>query len=237
MLATLLLGCPSLFNGTAPTKASPEELFKEGEVLFSQKQYGKAVDTFERLKSAHPEFKKMPEVYLRIADGLFENKAYDKSIDRYRQFIELYPLHKEVPRAKYQIGLAYFSQIRGTDLDNSVVERSMEIFKLLAMDSEAGEWAKKADEKVKECRKKLAEKELYKAWTYMSMKDYAAARVVVKRVLDEYAGLGLDAEAKELMAKVGDKLGLSDEAKKTGKKAEKKTEEKAEKKKEKGEDK
>ena len=57
-------------------------------------------ESYQKLKSAFPDFKKMPEVYLKIADASFEQGEHDKAISRYMQFMELYPGHEEVPRAK-----------------------------------------------------------------------------------------------------------------------------------------
>jgi outer membrane protein assembly factor BamD len=206
LILLLLAGCPALWTSETVVKNStPEQLFKEGEELFKKKDYSAAINSFEQLKSAHPKFEKTPEVYLKIADAMFENGAYDKAIMRYKTFAELYPLHKDVPRAKYQIALAYFNQIKNTDVDTSIIQAALDSFKALSQDANAGEWAKKAEEKLRVCRKKLAEKEIYKAQTYMSMRNYKAARVAAKRVLDEYPRLGFDTEANDLLKKIKDK--------------------------------
>ncbi len=206
LILVLLAGCPALWTSETVVKNStPEQLFKEGEELFKKKDYSGAINSFEQLKSAHPEFEKTPEVYLKIADALFENGAYDKAIMRYQTFAELYPLHKDIPKAKYQIALAYFNQIKNTDLDNSIIQAALDSFKAVSEDPKAGEWGKKAEEKLRICRKKLAEKEIYKAQTYISMRNYRAARVAAKRVLDEYPRLGFDTEANDLLKKIKDK--------------------------------
>lgn len=197
-------GCPSLWNlGAVPEKtASAEDLFKEAEENFEKKKYSDAVDLYERLKSAYPDFKKIPEVHLQIAEAFFNEGSYEKAIGRYLQFIELFPHHKEVARAKYQIAMSYFNQIRRADLDNRVVKQAADSFKVLSEDADAGEWQKKAEEKYKECLKKLAEKEIYKAKTYMSMSRYPAARQAAQRVLDDFAKMGYDEEAKDLLKKI-----------------------------------
>jgi len=198
-IAVLAAGCPSLWNTDMVEKdPGPDKLFQAAEEHFQKKQYGQAVEVFERLKSGHPDFKKMPDVYLKIADSLYDEKSYEKAVARYQQFIDLYPGNKEVPRAKFNIGMAYFNQIRNTDLDNSVVQRATAEFKALSENTNAGEWAKKAEDKYNECRKKLAEKEMYKAHTMLSVKNYQAARLAAKRVLDEYPKLGYDNDASEL---------------------------------------
>ena len=144
----------------------------------------------------------MPEVYLKIADALFDEKSYDKAIAPYQQFIDLYPGNKEVSRAKFNIGMAYFDQIKNADVDNSVVQTATSAFKALADSPNAGEWAKKAEEKYNECRKKLAEKEMYKAHTMLTVGNYQAARLAAKRVLDEYPKLGYDSDASDLIKSI-----------------------------------
>jgi outer membrane protein assembly factor BamD len=201
--ALLLAGCPSLWSSGAVEKAStPEELFQKAEENFRNKNYSQSIEVFERLKSAHPDFKKIPEVYLKLADASFNQGSYEKAASRYLQFVELYPAEKEVPRAKFQIAMCYFNQIKNMDLDSRAVKLALDSFKLVADDANAGEWGKKADEKVKECLKKLAEKEIYKAQTYLSVSNYTAARLAAKRVLEEFPKMGYDDKAQELIKKL-----------------------------------
>jgi outer membrane protein assembly factor BamD len=203
LITVLVAGCPSLWKADVVEKdPGPDKLFQAAEDSFQKKQYSEAVKLYERLKSGYPDFKKMPEVYSRIADALYENKSYDMASERYKQFIELYPGDKGVPRAKFNIGMCYFNQKKNTDLDNSVIQAAATAFKALADDTSAGEWAKKAEEKYNECRKKLAEKEMYKANTMLSVSNYQAARLAAKRVLDEYPKLGYDKEATDLIKSI-----------------------------------
>jgi outer membrane protein assembly factor BamD len=206
LTAMLLAGCPALWNAKVEDKpAGAEELFKAAEERFEKKDYANAVEHFERLKSAYPDFQKIPEVHLKIADSLYNQGTYDKANARYIEFLELYPNHKDVTRAKYQIAMGYFHQIKNMDLDNRTVQRAAQAFKLVADMPDAGEWGKKAEEKRNECLKRLAEKELYKARTYVSMYKYNAARLAAKRILEEYPKLGYDEEASNLIKKIKDK--------------------------------
>jgi len=201
-----LAGCPSLWQNQAADKTPPpEELYKQAEQQYQAKDYTAALETYQRLKSAHPDFKKMREVYEKIADASFEQGHYEKAIARYSQLIELYPSDPGVPRAKYQMAMCHFKQIKNTDLDNSMVNRALQAFQVVADDPNAGEWSKKAKEHQRECRRRLAEKELYKARTYISMGSYKAARMAAQRVLDDYPKLGLDKEADELVKSLKDK--------------------------------
>jgi len=201
--AMFLLGCPSVWNGTAVEKSIPaEDQFKAADRSFQQKDYAAAVEQFERLKSGSPDFDKMPEVYLKIAEALQAQGSYDKAIARYLQFVQLYPHHKDILKAKYNIAHCYFSQIKSSDLDNRIVTRAAEAFKAVAEAPEGGTWAKKADEKYKECLTKLAAKELYKAQTYYGMGKNDAAIMAAKRVIELYPKSESVDRAKALIEKI-----------------------------------
>lgn len=203
IIGAFLGGCPSFWNSLQAAKEPDAEgLYKQAEAQYKDGEFTEAVDTYERLKSAYPEFDKMPSVYVKIGDALFAAGNYDRAISRYQQFIELYPTHRFVPRAKYYSALAYFNQIKKTDLDNALIKKAEQAFGELAADPKGGEWAKKAKEKQGECRKKLAEKEFDKAYTYYKMGNYAAARVAAQRVLDQYPKLGFDDQAKDIVDRV-----------------------------------
>lgn len=203
VLAMVLAGCPSLWNaGKTEKQLSPEEMFRQAEDNFKSKDYPQAIELYERLKSAHPDFNKMPEVYMKLADASFEQGAYEKAASRYLQFMELYPAHKDIPRAKYQVAMCYFNQIKNTDLDSRAIKQALDSFKLVADNPNSEEWGKKAEEKKRECLKKLAEKEIYKARTYVSVGNYNAARLAAQRVLEEFPKMGFDEKAKELIDKI-----------------------------------
>ncbi|MGC8603570.1 MAG: outer membrane protein assembly factor BamD [Desulfomonilaceae bacterium] len=206
LVLTFLSSCPSWWSSDIKEKnPTPEELFSQGQEKIKDKKYEEGINILERLKSGYPEFKQMPEVYMAIADSFYKQDAYDKAIARYLQFLELYPGDKEAPRARYQIGMAYFKQIKGTDLDNTVVKQAIKAFKVVSESQNPGEWGKKAEEKTRECERKLAEKELYKARSYISLGNYKAARLAAQRVLDQYPKLGLDDEAKDLLSSIKNK--------------------------------
>lgn len=203
MVAMLLVGCPSFWNSKDVAKTpSAEELYKKAEALFKDKDYRGAIEAYRRLKSAHPDFEKIPDVYMKIADAFYDSGDFEKAASAYLQFAELHPGHEQVTRAKFQVAMCYFKQIKNTDLDSRAVTIAAERFKALRDNPDAGEWGKKASEKYDECLKKLAEKELDKARTYISMGKYKSARIAAKRVLEEYGKLGLNQQAEDLIKSI-----------------------------------
>ena len=202
-ITLLTAGCPSLWKtGVVKSDATPSELYQDAEDRFQKKNYTEAVQLYERLKSAYPDFEKIPRVYVRIADSFFHDGKYEEAVSRYRQFLELYPNHEDKNQAKYNIGMCFFNQIKNTDLDDTMVRKAEQAFKEVVDDPDAGQLKAKAEEKYKDCRTKLAEKELYKARTYLTLKKYTAAKMAAQRILDEYPNSGLDKEAKDLISSV-----------------------------------
>lgn len=203
LLALAVSGCPSFWkSGTKQEAPTAQELFKKAEALYSKKDYRDAIELYERVKIDYPEFEERPQVYLRIADAYFKLGEYEDAISRYDQFIEQYPAHEEVARAKYMQGMSYFDRIGSIDRDNRYVKSATQAFERVIADAPDGEWKDKAKEKLRQSRKKLGEKELYKARTYVKLDNYKAARHAAQRVLDQYSGLGLDKEAKEIIESV-----------------------------------
>ena len=192
-------------KGSGEKAVTPDELFSRADKLLKDKSYIEAIETLERLKSAHPDYSKIPEVYMKLGEAAYDQGSYENAASKYLQFIELYPADKEVPRAKFNVAMCYFKQIKGTDLDSRAINLALDSFKLVAGDPNGGEWAKKAEEKIRECRQKLAAKEFYKAKTYISVSNYKAARLVAQRILDEYPDMGFDEQAKKLLKTLKDK--------------------------------
>ena len=198
----MVAACPSIWQTKAAVeKPSADKLFQKAESLFEKGSYRAAIESYNRLKSAYPEFEKMPQVYLRIADAYFRNKEFITASAKYKNFLQLYPKDENASRAKYMIALGYFNKIRPIDRDSRMIEKAAQAFKKVVDEAEDGEWKNKAKEKYKECMKKLGEKELLIANDYYKRSKYKAARKVAQRVLDKYPDLGLNEEAKRIIEK------------------------------------
>ena len=206
MTAFMVTACPSFWRTkTTEERPSADKLFQEAETLFEKGKYRAAIEIYNRIKSGYPEFEKMPQVYLRIADAYYRNKDYAKSSARYNNFLQLYPKDENTSRAKYMIAMGYFKKIRPIDRDSRMLEKAAEAFKKVVDEAEDSQWKTKAEEKYKECRKKLGEKELYIANQYYKRSRYKSARRVAHRVLQKYPDLGLDDEAKRIIDKTKDR--------------------------------
>ena len=150
VLAFLLVGCPSIWPTDDPEKKlTAEELYKDAEARFKDKDYAAAAELFERLKSAYPEFEKIPEVYLKIGDSYFEKGKYEKAASSYLHFGELYPGNKDLSRANYQVAMCYFRQIKNIDLDSRAITEAAKRFKMVKDSPDGGRVGQKGIGKIR----------------------------------------------------------------------------------------
>jgi outer membrane protein assembly factor BamD len=202
----LLVGCSLPFSNTEIVEKTPgpEALFDKAQGFYQDHEYEDAIHFFETLKSAYPQFEKMPFVQMRVADSYYRMGEYHKAMAEYSQFVTLYPTDPNVARAQYMIGMSYYKRKKSIDRDDSVVRRAEEIFRVVVDEYGDTPIGKQAKERLLDCRKRLAEKELYKAGVYMSMGKYKAAEISAQRILEEYSGLGFDDDANEIIESVKD---------------------------------
>lgn len=204
-------GCKTLFP-TVKSSAdmTAQEKYERAQELKKDGELRQAVVALERLESAHPDFEKIPQVQLEVAQIWFDMEEYDRAISEFKRFINYNPTHEDAGKAKYMVALAYFNQIKPTDRDDTMVIRAAEEFKAVVDDPAAGDYRDEAREKLLECRRKLADKELYKARTYLTLGKDKAARIAAQRVLDVYPEVGREDEAKAIIKKSKGESGIID---------------------------
>ena len=165
--------------------------------------FPEAIKGFSEVKSKHPytAFARLAD--LRISDVYFEQGKYDDSIGSYRRFLKYNPGHPEVPYALYQIGQAYYERLPqdwwflppAAEKDQARVHQAIEAYRTLVARFPQNDIAKKAAEQIAECRKRLAEHEMYVADFYFKRERYKASAKRAEGILQNYPGLGLDAQA------------------------------------------
>ncbi len=165
--------------------------------------YPEALDAFETIKARFPYSKYAALSDLRIADVHFERQAYVEAVDAYRNFLKYHPTHSEAPYAMFRIADAYQQQIPGdffflppsAEKDQAQTKLAISAFRDMLARYPTSEYAEKAQDKLNQCRKKLADHEMYVARFYFKREKWMASAVRAEGVLRDYNGLGLDPEA------------------------------------------
>jgi outer membrane protein assembly factor BamD len=209
-LRQVLVGCGLLFavalSGCAildlfPSKrsdapaGSDQELISRAEAAMARKKYDEGRKDLQRLINQFPESELVPTARLNIGRSYFNEKRYDEARAEYQRFIELFPQHERVDEARYYMGLSFFRQMEKADRDQTLSKKATAEFQTLVSEFRDSQYAADARAKVAECRRLLAQNELYVGRFYFDRGAYGAAIKRFETILKEYAGSEYDDQA------------------------------------------
>jgi len=171
--------------------------------------FPEAIKGFTEIRTKHPYTSWARLALLRIADTNSERGKFSEAVDGYRNFLKYYPKHDQAPFARLQIGNAYFEQIPGdwwflpptAEKDQANIRRAIDAYREMTASHPDSEESKIAQERIKECRHKLAAHELYVAQFYFERDKFKGTIRRTNYLLAHYPNLGLDTQALLLGAK------------------------------------
>ena len=113
----------------------------------------------------------------------FEEEDYSDALKAFNTLKERYPYSRYV---KYQVGLCYYKQMLSKDRDQTPTRLAILSFERLQREHGDSGYASEATKKIVDCRKLLAEHELYVARFYYKSKHYGAALGRLEGVMTGY---------------------------------------------------
>lgn len=146
---------------------------------------------------------------LRAADCELQQTHYTEAIRRYRAFIRARPTHAEVDYANFQIASAYFRQIPSDfflsppreERDQAPTRSALRVLQRFLRDYPESEHVHDAEVMQTQILQLLARHELYVADFYL-LRDRPRATIGrLERLLEDYAGSGLEPQALLLMGR------------------------------------
>lgn len=185
-LCTLLLlpGCSEV-RLNKPT----DELFRDGEVSFQNGKYGDALAQWKRVKESFPPPELSAKVEINIADAYFLNKEYIEAAAEYESFRKMHPNHELAGYALYGQGLSNFSQVKGIDTDQTPIKNALSLFESYIRLYPGGANMPEAQERIRACRDKQLQYELYVGTFYLRTGHYPAAIARLEEALKGFGDL------------------------------------------------
>ena len=180
-----LTGCACL-TGSKETE-SAVDLAQNGMEAFEDEDYSDALKAFTTLKERYPYSRYAILAELKVADAHFHREEYPEAIAAYEDFILLHPKNEAIPYVLYQIGACYYEQLLSEDRDQTPTHQAIIAFERLLKEHPESAYRSRATERIQECRKLLANHELYVANFYYKSKHYRAALTRFEAVLAGYS--------------------------------------------------
>ncbi len=189
-LASLAVGAGCASAGKKKT-ADPQAAVEAAERLMAdKKKYFKARLLLQDALAAGVSDK---DLNARIQIGLADAYFYDggtvnlaEAQSRYTNFLAFNPLHPRADYAQYQIGECHFKQVYSPDKDQAETLRAIEEFRKVAALYPASPYVARAEERIADCQRLLAEHEITVGRFYAQRKAHLAAIDRFKLVLDQF---------------------------------------------------
>ncbi|GAB4433341.1 MAG: hypothetical protein OHK0040_03860 [bacterium] len=185
-----------MLTGCATKKApTPEKAFEEAMSLYSLKNYEDSVEAFKKVKELFPDHKLAKNAQLLIGDANFKSEKYEEAVIAYDDFAKLYPEDINVPYARYMEAMSYYQRISEKDRDQSFTRQSADKFYSIIKTFPDTPYAVKSYEYLKDCRKRLAEQEIFVANFYLRYDKFKAAEKRFHYALNNFPDVDIQEEA------------------------------------------
>ena len=197
------LGCATSGMLGKLKPGSAEYLYQSGLLDLEDGLYPEAIKSFSVIKSKFPYSVLARLADLRISDTYFSQGKYSDAIGSYRRFLKYNPDHREAPYALFQIGESHYERVPGdwwflppaAEKDQGKVKLAISAYQDLVAQHASGPYADLGRERLRLCRRKLADHELYVARFYFKRKHFKAAAGRAEKLLSDFPGLGLERDA------------------------------------------
>lgn len=170
MTAALLQGC-----ATTKPSGPPDVMFKEGEQSFQKGNYEDAIAQWKKVKESYQSPELSARAEINIADAYFLNKDYIEAAAAYEDFRKLHPKHERAGYALYRQAMSHYNQIHSIDTDQTPVKNSLVTFQSYLAQYPGGEHTAEVTEKIRDCRDKQLQYEIYVGRFYLKTDKYTAA--------------------------------------------------------------
>lgn len=187
MLTLSLTGCGIIDFFFLPVpEDTAQELFEAGNDAMRDKNYAAAIDYYTKLKDTYQFSPYAIEAELSLADAYFLDQEWLAAMDAYKEFESLHPRHEAIPYVLFNIGMASKNMYLSVDRPITPIEEAYSYFKRIHESYPDSEYAEQSRELMAECRKLMAQHELYIADFYYRIGNYGSAWLRYKNLVDNF---------------------------------------------------
>ena len=184
----LLSGCGLIdYFFLPPPEDTAQELYEGANDAMHEKNYEQAAQYYSKLKDNFPFSPYTVEAELSLGDALFLDEKYVDAAEAYKDFESLHPRHEAIPYVLYQVGMSDLKSFISVDRPTTSTQEALEYFGRLRETYPNSENAEKAAEQMKNCRRLIAEHELYLGDVFWNMNNYGPAWKRYTYIVDNFS--------------------------------------------------
>ncbi len=212
-----LSGCAMLGGGR--TKSDTRYVARDVNTLYNagwdrmrSRDYAQAALIFDEVERQHPYSVWARRAQLMSAFSYYAARDHTKSIESARRFLSIHPGNRDAPYALYLISLNYYEQISDVTRDQAVTRQAMESLGEVVRRYPDSAYARDARLKIDLVRDHLAGKEMEVGRFYQRRRQWLAAVIRFRTVVDTYQTTSHAPEALMRLTESYLALGVPEEA-------------------------
>ena len=191
----LMLFSVSCHKGKNPVETLPPETVSSDENLFNlgqqyiKKDMEKGILFLRQVIDSFPRSFYAQRAKLLIADAYFKKGDEANLIlasAEYREFMTLYPTSPSVPYCQYQIAMTYYKNVMKPGRDQTKTLQALQEFRKVVANYPNSDYAKQAEEKIKDCEQRLATHEFLIGEFYYKSRALRAAVSRLSEIMTKY---------------------------------------------------
>jgi outer membrane protein assembly factor BamD len=163
--------------------------------IIPRTDYEGAIETFQAIIDNYPYSDYAVLAELAIADAYFEDRKYEEALSYYRDFVDLHPQNEKVPYATFRAALCHERRTHPPNRDQTATRDALQFLDRLLATYPYSEYASEGETLWRELRTSLAKQIKSIGDFYMKRGEWESGAERYRSLLNEYPGLGLDAEA------------------------------------------
>ncbi|MDR2743975.1 MAG: outer membrane protein assembly factor BamD [Desulfovibrio sp.] len=158
-----------------PAEDTAEEISEAANEAMSEKNYVRAAELYNKLRDTYPFSPYAIDAELSLADAYYLDEEYGLASESYKDFESLHPRHTAIPYVLYQTGMSLLKEFRSIDRTTIELQDAYDYFNRLRQTFPDSQYVKSAEEHMVECRRLMAEHELFVADVFWHMKKFGPA--------------------------------------------------------------
>ena len=177
-LTLILIFAIAFIQGCATTpkkEYTAAELYSQGEASFNKSRYADAIERWKKVKEEFPDPELAAKAEIGIANSYFLNNDFIEAGAAYEDFRKMHPTHDLAQFALYRQSICSFNLITGIDTDHTPTKNALTLFENFVKQYPKSQYVAKVQEKIADCRGKLAQYEIYVGRFYYRTDYYTAA--------------------------------------------------------------
>ncbi len=212
---TLVAGCAKNRHSadTQYVARDVSTLYMAAKQRLDRGRFSEAAMLFDEVERQHPYSPWARRAQLMSAFSYYASRDYTKSIQSAQRFLSIHPGNRDAPYAYYLISLCYYEQISDVTRDQKITLQANDALTELVRRFPDSRYAADARLKLDLVADHLAGKEMEVGRFYQRRREWIAASLRFRKVVDSYQRTSHTAEALERLVECYLALGIPEEAK------------------------